>query len=169
MKPPVGTRRTREHVIADLGVCFVEWQALQCGYVVERMRHDYGIDLEMKTFNENGERERGDIHIQVKATDRLLLRPTTAAFSFRVARTNLVDWVYEVEPVILIVFDAKKKRGYWVCIQALFPDPEKVNFFAFGKTASIRVPVASRLNPNAMRKMARLRDEFRDKPRRNDP
>jgi hypothetical protein len=122
----------------------------------------------LKTFNERGERERGDIHIQVKATDRLLFRPAQTAFSFRVARTNLVDWLYEVEPVILIVFDAKKKRAYWVCIQALFPDLEKLNFFAFGKSVSIRVPVANRLNPSAMRQMARLRDEFRDRPRRND-
>jgi hypothetical protein len=142
--------------------------ALQCGYVIERMRHDYGIDLELKTFNERGERERGDIHIQVKATDRLRLRPTQTAFSFRVDRANLVDWVYELEPVILIVFDAKKKRAYWVCIQEFSGDPENLNFFAFGKSVSVRVPVANRLSPNAMRKIARLRDEFRDRPRRND-
>jgi hypothetical protein len=38
-------RRTRQHVIADLGVNYVELQALQCGYLVERVARDYGIDL----------------------------------------------------------------------------------------------------------------------------
>jgi deoxycytidine triphosphate deaminase len=157
----VGKRRTREHVIADMSACFVEWQALQCGYVVERMVHDYGIDLELKTFNERGQRERGDILVQVKATDGLVLRPRQTAFSFRIERTNLVDWLYEREPVILIVFDAVKKRGYWICIQEYFGDPKNVDFFAMGKSTSVRVPVANRLNPSAIRKMATLRDQFR--------
>jgi hypothetical protein len=38
-------RRTREHVIADLSVNHVERQALLCGFSVERIRVDYGIDL----------------------------------------------------------------------------------------------------------------------------
>jgi Domain of unknown function (DUF4365) len=141
----------------------LEWQALRCGYTIERMHHDYGIDLELKTFNGRGERERGDVLIQVKATDGLLLRPGQRAFPFRIERSNLVDWVYELEPVILTVFDAVKKRAYWICIQDYFGDPTGLDFFAVGKSVSVRVPVANKLNPRAMRKMAILRDRFRSR------
>src|ERR1700687_3631488 len=89
MKPPIGKRRTREHIIADLSVCFVEWQALQCGYTVERMYHDYGIDLEIMTYNDRGERERGAILVQVKATDGLLLRKGQGSISVRIEPADL--------------------------------------------------------------------------------
>ena len=52
-------RRTREHIIADLAVNHVERQALLCGFTVERNRYDYGIDLEITPFDENGEIEPG--------------------------------------------------------------------------------------------------------------
>jgi hypothetical protein len=48
-------RRTREHVIADLSVNFVERQVLLCGYTVERVWHDYGYDLFLFTYNARGE------------------------------------------------------------------------------------------------------------------
>ena len=50
-------RRTREHVIADLSVNFLERQVLLCGFTTERMAHDYGVDLEIFTFNRVGEIE----------------------------------------------------------------------------------------------------------------
>ena len=44
-------RRTREHVIADLSVHHVEGHVLRCGWVVERIVYDYGLDLEINTFD----------------------------------------------------------------------------------------------------------------------
>ncbi len=44
-------RRTREHIIADLSVNHVERHVLLAGHVVERFTYDYGIDLEVITFN----------------------------------------------------------------------------------------------------------------------
>ena len=57
MKPPLRKRRTREHVIADLSVNHVERHILKCGCVVKRPTPDYGIDLELITFNKRGEIE----------------------------------------------------------------------------------------------------------------
>src|SRR5262249_34564309 len=48
-------RRTREHVIADLSANHVERHALLCGFSVERIRLDYGIDLIIHTYNRSGE------------------------------------------------------------------------------------------------------------------
>ena len=55
--PASRKRRTREHVIADLSVNFVERQVLQCGHTLERVFHDYGIDLVMHSYNDKGEIE----------------------------------------------------------------------------------------------------------------
>jgi hypothetical protein len=58
--------RTREHVIADLAVNHAERQGLMCGYSLERILHDYGLDLVMFTYNVNGEMDDGEILLQVK-------------------------------------------------------------------------------------------------------
>ena len=38
-------------MIADLSANHVEKQALLCGFSVERVRHDYGIDLILFTYD----------------------------------------------------------------------------------------------------------------------
>ena len=65
-------RRTREHVIADLSVNFVERQVLLCGHTVERVRADYGYDLLLSTYDPKGEVEtgRGDVSRCVKSIIR---------------------------------------------------------------------------------------------------
>ena len=64
-------RRTRAHIIADLGVNFVERCILLEGHSSEKIQHDYGIDLIMFTYDGVGEIENGHVSIQVKATDHL--------------------------------------------------------------------------------------------------
>jgi hypothetical protein len=63
-------RRTREHIIADLSVNFVERQALLTGFSVERIVHDYGMDLVLYTYSDQGEVEPGEIYLQLKATEQ---------------------------------------------------------------------------------------------------
>ena len=74
MKSLPRKRRTREHIIADLSVNHVERHVLLCGYVIERIRHDYGIDVAIYTFNKKGEVEDDRILVQLKATDQLRRR-----------------------------------------------------------------------------------------------
>jgi hypothetical protein len=72
MPPPRGTRgkrRTRAHVLADLSVNYVERQALLCGFSVERVVHDYGIDLLLSTYSRGGVIQNGYVALQLKATD----------------------------------------------------------------------------------------------------
>src|SRR6266404_3955568 len=111
MKPTLGKRRTRQHVIADLGVNLVERQALLSGFVVNRVVHDYGIDLEITTFNRRGEVEPGKIWVQVKATDRLRLKSDESYLAYRVRRADLLYWLSEPLPVVLIVYDARQDRA----------------------------------------------------------
>lgn len=58
---PLRKRRTRQHVIADLSVNHVERFILRCGWAAQRMSPDYGIDLYMETYGENGEFENDGV------------------------------------------------------------------------------------------------------------
>src|SRR5213078_3332805 len=42
-----------------LSINHVEYYAIQCGFTVERVTHDYGIDLQMYTYDEAGEIQNG--------------------------------------------------------------------------------------------------------------
>ncbi len=82
MRKPPRKRRTRQHVLADLSVNHVERQVLRCGWTVERMIHDYGIDLELFTFDKQGEVEEGTVQMQLKASERLRRRAGRSRFRF---------------------------------------------------------------------------------------
>ena len=58
-------RRTREHIISDLSVNHVERLILRCGWVARRMNPDYGIDLYMETYNDQGEIENEGVWFQL--------------------------------------------------------------------------------------------------------
>jgi hypothetical protein len=111
---PAKKRRTREHVLAELGVNFVERQVLLCGHSVERVLHDYGYDLLLFTYDRNGEVERGVVFIQVKATDDLRVLATRQAAAVRIELANLRSWLREQLPVILVVYDAHSDAAYWL-------------------------------------------------------
>jgi hypothetical protein len=166
-QPPAAARkrRTREHVIADLSVNHVERHALLCGFVVQRSVHDYGIDLEMTTFSKVGEIEEGKVFMQLKASDGLRLRPHQPAFSFRVERTDLVLWLAQPLPVLLIVYDARKEVAYWLYVQSYFRRQKGFSLFTAGKTVTVQVPTANVVNPAAIRKFARFRDRILEQMR----
>jgi hypothetical protein len=153
-------RRTREHVLADLSANHVELQALRCGYAVERIIHDYGIDLELFTFTRKGEFEEGVILLQLKATARLRLRPGQAALTFRIERADLVSWLAQPMPVILVVYDGRRSVAYWLYVQRHFQQREGFNLFAAGKTITVRIPKDNVLDPSAVRWFAKFRDRL---------
>jgi uncharacterized protein DUF4365 len=160
IKKPKGKRRTREHIIADLSVNHVERQALLCGYTIERLVHDYGLDLELFTFNKKGEIEPGTVLLQLKASDRLGLRAEQTTFPFRVDRADLVHWLAQPMPVILIVYDAKKGVAYWLYVQSYFRNRKDFNLFTAGKTVTVQFSLKQVVNPQAMRKFARFRNRL---------
>jgi uncharacterized protein DUF4365 len=167
-KPPLTRKlRTREHVIADLAVNHVERQALLCGFSVERMEHDYGIDLVLFTYTAAGEVESGCIFIQVKATERLRWPRSQGRASFRVSREDLVGWMNEFLPVILIVYDASVDRAHWIHVQGYFATLPGFNLFQAGKRITVHLPIQNVLDGPALRRFAALRDEVERKSKGN--
>lgn len=154
-------RRTRGHVIADLGVNYVERQALLCGFSVERFTHDYGIDLSVFTYDDNGEAEGGYLALQVKSTDRLATHSGGATFAIRVDAADLRRWLFESMPVILAVYDAASDRAFWLDVKQYARDQE-IDEEDFGQTVTIRVPLGNVLDPDSVRSSREVKQRLGD-------
>lgn len=161
-KLPIGRRkrRTREHIIADLGVNHVERHALLCGFSVERVWRDYGIDLRVFTYDRRGETENGCILVQVKATDHLKVLSREQAIAFRVARADLLAWLGEPMPVILVVYDAKNEIAYWLYVQAYFESQPDFNPAKKGDEVAVHLPRSNVVAQTAMKQFAGFRDNI---------
>ncbi len=152
-------RRTREHVIADLSVNHVERLVLRCGWTVERTRHDYGIDLMMRTYADTGEAETAVVYIQLKATDSLPLSADKRKILLRLEWRDLLFWLNEPMPVILIVYDAGGDTAYWLNVQEYFRGRSWAERAGAAATVTVHVPTENFVDEAAIRRFARFRDE----------
>jgi hypothetical protein len=98
--PPLhGKQRTREHIIADLGVNHVERVALRCGYAVQRLSPDYGLDLQILTFDEHGFLEEGVLWMQLKASDHVKMSRGGTSALVRVERRDVLSCLGSGRPI----------------------------------------------------------------------
>jgi hypothetical protein len=148
--------RTREHVLADLSANHVEKYALQCGFAVERVWQDYGLDLAVFTFDERGCLESGIIWFQLKATDHVAKSSDGMKVRLRLEKRDLLAWIGEVYPVILVVYDAVAEIGYWVSIQSYFSGTDAFSKLR-GKTVTIAIPASNTVSANSMREFASVK------------
>jgi hypothetical protein len=152
-------RRTREHVIADLSTNFVERHALLCGFSVERIRLDYGIDLIVHTYNRKGEIENGRILFQLKATDRIKVSATGSSVFCRLEKADLLYWLGESMPVVVVQYDAKKDIAYWLHIQEHL-DAVALDLTSAAKEVTLSMPRANLLDKEAMERLARQKNDI---------
>lgn len=151
--PVRGKTRTRHHVIADLSFNYFERYVLECGHVAEQIYHDYGYDVIVFTYSDNGELQPGQILIQLKATDSLKVHRDGKSLSCLVDRRDLKVWLREQEPVILIVYDAASRRAFWLNIQEYFGNVPTKRLFSKSGYVSLRIPLANRVNHRAIRRL----------------
>ena len=154
-------RRTREHVIADLSVNHVERFVLRCGWTAERSRHDYGIDLFMETYTADGEVENGRILFQLKATDSLRKSADGTVLPVRLEWRDLLFWLNEPLPVLLILYDARGDRAYWLYVQEYFRGQQWPERAGQATRVTVHVPVSQVLDEAAIRLFGRFRDACR--------
>ena len=150
-------RRTREHVIADLSVNHFERWALLCGYSVERIEHDYGIDLMLFTYSEGGEIEIGQIYVQLKATDTLRVLEDQQSIALTVDRSDLELWLDEPMPVILVLYDAQSHVAYWLYVQAYLKRLAPHDEDRAGRTVTVHFDKSSIVDEMAIRRFARFK------------
>ncbi len=155
-------RRTREHVIADLGVNHLERHILLCGHTPQRITHDYGYDLSMITYSRGGEVEGGWVYFQVKATNRLPLLKDKKTRSWTVSRRDLRLWLSEMYPVILVVYHATRDRAYWLDVQEYFLGPNGPALFSPGETLNVRLSTTQMLDRRSIRQIARRKQRVHE-------
>jgi hypothetical protein len=160
--PTPRKRRTREHIIADLSVNYVERQVLLCGYTMERIIHDYGMDLILFTYNDNGEVEVGEIFFQLKATEKLKILADGKTFAFRIESADLRYWLRHPMPVILVVYDAIKDKAYWLYVQA-YCRKHGIGTNTTKKDVTFQLSLANRLTPKAVKKMSDFKIKISNK------
>ncbi len=135
-------RRTREHVIADIAVNYVERFIYGAGFTVERFRHDYGYDLTMTTFDPDGYAEPDRVLFQVKASNRLKAVTKKRCVKFRIGLADLNSWLDEPMPVFLILYDATRRTANWLYVQNYFQ--QQPQFLAKKNRHSITVQIPAR-------------------------
>jgi hypothetical protein len=143
-------QRTRQHIIADQSVNYVERFIIDEGQETER---DYGYDLLVFTYDEAGYVEPGFVAIQLKAAESLQAIGSDYVYDVDSRDYNL--WMLEELPVILILFDASRRRAYWLNAQHYFLADVARQPKKGAKSVRVRVPMSQ---PVDRRAIAKLRD-----------
>lgn len=154
-------RRTREHIIADLSANHVERFVLRRGFSVIRTDgSDYGIDRIVLTFDDTGAVESGELLFQLKATDRLPILSDGRTISIPVAIADLKYWLSQPWPVILVVYDAKNDRAYWLYVQRYANGKGIDADDVASETVQVRIPLANRVSDRAVRQFRELKERI---------
>ena len=151
-------QRTRKHVIADLSVNYVERFILDEGHTLQFTEKDYGYDLLLFTYDEEGYIEPGLIFLQLKAAEALEESGPDYVFDLDVRDFNL--WMIERLPVVLISFDATKRRAYWLHVQRYFRESPKRRPKRGAKTVRVRVPRKQAVTRRAVARIRTYRQEI---------
>lgn len=154
-------RRIRGHVIADLSVNYVERQVLLAGNTLERYTHDYGLDLEMWSFDESGEVESGFVLVQVKSTDGLRIVEAGTYVAVRIDRRDYRFWSSLPVPVVLVMYDAVNDEAFWIHVQEYVQATRSSNVTEFSSSITVRIPASQRLTIEAIRVISRLKEVVR--------
>jgi len=85
---------------------------LKCGFSVQRIETDYGYDLQIYCYNENGQFENGVIYLQLKSTDNINKYKKKEGFSYPFEKSHPDIWINEPMPVIIVLFDALNEKAY---------------------------------------------------------
>jgi hypothetical protein len=149
-------------VLADLSVNHVERQILLRGFALNRLQVDYGLDLMILTYNDGGELDSGHVLFQIKATDSLQVLKTGPFVSLRVELADLKAWQEEWMPVILVVYDGRADDAYWLFVQQYLDEKNVAadDFLDEQDRIVVRIPLANRLNPDAIGLFREIRIQY---------
>ena len=150
-------RRTRQHVIAAQSANYVERFIIDEGHTAQQFEYDYGYDLIVFTYDEHGFVEEGSVYFQLKASETLLAGTKGYVFDLDIRDYN--HWKNEPMPVILVLFDASRRRAYWLYVQRSFARDASRKPKSGAKTVRVYVPLRQSVTCRAI---ARIR-QFKQK------
>lgn len=148
-------------MIASQSINFVERYLLDAGFTTARFTEDYGFDLDVTTYDANGYIEVGRVLIQCKASDHLPDPKSVTHIPFYLDIRDLNLWSEEPAPVFLCMFDAKRRRAYWIHLQGSILRGEIVIPGPRSKSVLLQIPVRNRMNLRAALFMQRCNAQTR--------
>jgi hypothetical protein len=122
-----------------MAVNHLERHALSCGFAVERIYQDYGIDVNLYTYSATGELQNGCVYIQVKASGAPRYSKRGDFLSFAVRKSDLETWLEEPLPVVLVVYDARTDKAYFLYVQRHFESVAGFTLNGIGRTYTVRI------------------------------
>ena len=150
--------RTREHIIASQSVAHLESFVFACGFTAERVVHDYGYDLNIYTYDPQGGIENGNIYVQLKATDHLTVLADGKTITQTMDSADILFWLGEIMPVILVVYDALNKEAYWLYVQESVV-PARPLFIPAGQSSvTLRLSKENIVNEKAVERFRELKN-----------
>lgn len=162
--PTPRKRRTREHVIADLSVNYVERFVLEEGHTVQRVGPDYGYDLILFTHDEQGQVEPSFAFFQLKAAETLRENASGESIVYDMAVGDYHLWTAELMPVFLVLYNASRRRAYWLDVQQYFREPEEHRPRASAKTVRVYIPKLQAINRRSIARMRARKQEAAERP-----
>jgi hypothetical protein len=98
-------------------------------------------------FAPDGSVENGEVRFQVKATDDL--KVSRGIIRCRVETADVHYWYWEDSPFVLVVYDAKNDRAYWLYLRA-YVDKHPRLLESDQSTVTVRIPMRNKVTLRAV-------------------
>jgi hypothetical protein len=141
--------------MADQSVNYVERFIIDEGHTTQRLGPDYGYDLLLFTYDQQGFAEPGLAFLQLKAAETL--EPSGADYVFDVDIRDYHLWITESYPVFLVLFDASRRRAYWLHVQPFFWNDPSRQPKQGAQTVRVRVPKRQTISSKGVARMRELK------------
>jgi tetratricopeptide (TPR) repeat protein len=123
--------RARSHILEDKSLAYLR-EVFPDSWVIHSFIRDYGIDIQVEIFAENGARTGIRFYGQVKATDK-----AEDTDLLQLDRQHLDYWSAHTDPVVLLRYSASSKQLRWCWIHdvgwLLKPNAQSLNVANFLK------------------------------------
>lgn len=153
-------RKTPEHCRAEVAIKYAELVVARAGYVSNASQSgaDYGIDLEVDTFDDDGYYENEPFWMQVKSVVRGAWLADGRTMSVAVDRRDLNHWYHQLSPVILVVYDAEADAAHWAYVQRYFSRLPGFQLRGGAARVTIRLSRGDLFDAAAVREIGRLKN-----------
>lgn len=156
-------RRTRQHVLAELGANYTERVVLECGFTTLRIEEAEGESLAMFTYTSDGELESGQVFLLPKGTEDVEPFLERGTIRWEVSRAEVEHWLAEPMPCMLVLYDAKTDTAYWSYLQAEFQNKVRSRMDDSEDTVTVRIEKRNMLSRDAVLQFVRYRDTILSK------
>lgn len=124
---------------------------------MQDVKYDYGYDGLISTFDENGEAENGEIYVQLKCTDHIRYSENCQAFIFDLSIRDLELWLFNAQPVLLVLYNAQAEDAFYVNLQDYFRE-NSISLQNGNRFVRVFIPAGNRFNTDAALYQGRLKN-----------